>query len=166
VLSQIRFTEWLRRWELKIRKLAASSKTSSKLFNMNWARGLVALTAWNKIILPFPQWLWLAVLNKWVTFSMGHAGASRKSPNDAPWVILRQTLTRPSWSANHSGGSWSMEMEYSLSLLRLQTCFGGIKWYINLLRISMTEQLSGVVQVPCRCPGNCQEWCKNWPTGS
>ena len=34
VLSQIRFKEWLQRWELKIRKLAASSNTSSKLFNI------------------------------------------------------------------------------------------------------------------------------------
>ena len=23
----------------------------------------------------------------------------------------------------------------------------------------MTEQLSAVVQVPGRCPGNCQQWC-------
>jgi len=42
VLSQIRFTEWLRRWELKIRKLAASSKTSSSLFNI---LGIVTLNA-------------------------------------------------------------------------------------------------------------------------
>jgi len=32
--------------------------------------------------------------------------------------------------------------------------------------ISMIEQLSGVVQVPCRCPGNCQDWCRNWPNDS
>jgi len=42
VLSQIRFTEWLRIWELKIRKLAASSKTSSKLLNI---LGIVTLKA-------------------------------------------------------------------------------------------------------------------------
>jgi len=34
VMSQIRFREWLRRWELKVRKLATSSRTSSKLFNI------------------------------------------------------------------------------------------------------------------------------------
>ena len=33
-MSQIRFTDWLGRWELKVRKLAASRKTSSKLFNI------------------------------------------------------------------------------------------------------------------------------------
>ena len=26
---------------------------------------------------------------------MGHAGASRKSPNDAPWETLSLTLSRP-----------------------------------------------------------------------
>jgi len=30
-----------------------------------------------------------------VTFSMGHAGASRKSPNDAPWEKLSLRLSRP-----------------------------------------------------------------------
>jgi len=30
-----------------------------------------------------------------VTFSMGHAGASRKSPNDAPWETLSLRLSRP-----------------------------------------------------------------------
>jgi len=29
--------------------------------------------------------------------------------------------------------------------------------------ISMTEQLSGVVQVPRRCPDRCQEWYRNLP---
>jgi len=33
-----------------------------------------------------------------------------------------------------------------------------------LLRISMTEQLSGVLQVPRRCP-ECQEWCR-YPAGA
>ena len=32
---------------------------------------------------------------QWVTFSMGHAGASRKSPNDAPWETLSLRLSRP-----------------------------------------------------------------------
>jgi len=30
-----------------------------------------------------------------VTFSMGHTGASRKSPNDPPWEMLRQRLCGP-----------------------------------------------------------------------
>ena len=34
-----------------------------------------------------------------VTFSMGHAGASRTSPNDAPWEKLSQRFCNPShWS--------------------------------------------------------------------
>jgi len=48
VLSQIRFKEWLRRWELKIRKLAASSKTSSKLFNI---LGIITLNAQSAVLL-------------------------------------------------------------------------------------------------------------------
>jgi len=34
-----------------------------------------------------------------------------------------------------------------------------------LLGSSMTEPLSGVAQVPCRCPGHCQEWCR-YPAGA
>ena len=30
-----------------------------------------------------------------VSFSMGHAGASRESPNGAPWETLSQRLCRP-----------------------------------------------------------------------
>ena len=47
-MSRIRFTEWLRRWELKIRKLAASNKTSSKLFNI---LGIVTLNAQSAVLL-------------------------------------------------------------------------------------------------------------------
>jgi len=30
-----------------------------------------------------------------VTLSMGHGGASRKSPNDVPWETLSQKFSRP-----------------------------------------------------------------------
>ena len=32
-----------------------------------------------------------------------------------------------------------------------------------LFLIFMTGRLSGVMRVPYRCPGQCQEWCRNWP---
>ena len=43
---------------------------------------------------------WIPMLNNRVTFSMGHTGASRKSPNDTPWETLNQTISRPI-SAHH-----------------------------------------------------------------
>jgi len=52
VLPQIRFTEWLRRWKLKIRNLAASSKTSSKLLNIV---GIVTLNAQSAVLLAVGQ---------------------------------------------------------------------------------------------------------------
>ena len=46
-----------------------------------------------------PSWASVAengsISPQWVTFSMGHAGASRKSPNDAPWETLSLRLSRP-----------------------------------------------------------------------
>ena len=48
VLSQIASKEGLWRWELKIRKLAASSKTSSKSFNI---LGIVTLNAQSAVLL-------------------------------------------------------------------------------------------------------------------
>jgi len=46
-----------------------------------------------------PSWAIVAengsISPQWVTFSMGHAGASRKSPNDAPWETLSLRLSRP-----------------------------------------------------------------------
>ena len=47
----------------------------------------------------YPSWASMAENGsnspQWVTFSMGHAGASRKSPNDAPWETLSLRLSRP-----------------------------------------------------------------------
>jgi len=46
-----------------------------------------------------PSWASVAengsISPQWVTFSMGHASASRKSPNDAPWETLSLRLRRP-----------------------------------------------------------------------
>ena len=46
-----------------------------------------------------PPWASVAengsISPQWVTFSMGHASASRKSPNDAPWETLSLRLSRP-----------------------------------------------------------------------
>jgi len=47
-----------------------------------------------------------------VTYSMGHAGASRKSPNDAPWetltLRLRRTISAPLLTVARS---WRYEEE-------------------------------------------------------
>jgi len=48
-----------------------------------------------------PRRFWIRMLNNEVrvVFSMEHAGANRKSPNDTPWVTLNQRHSNP-MSAN------------------------------------------------------------------
>jgi len=60
---------------------------------------------------------------------MGHAGASRKSPNDAPWKMLSLRLSRPiSAPLLTVARSWRYEEENLKSIVINMTYVGLSSW--------------------------------------
>jgi len=123
----------------------------------------------------------------------------RETHSFSHWAIMIRATERTD-SEIHSFSNWAIVTDLLIAWIlyvclttKLNTCDSG--WVpipclhnsrfdrlhktnpsSSLLRISMTGQLSGVVQVPRRCPvqcqefagalDSCQEWCRNWPIES